>query len=54
VLNVEGMARHFASFPIDRMPPSSSTAKSDGQINRDNVNDCALDDWIKVSVTQRF
>lgn len=55
VLNVEGMSRIIASFPIDRMPPSSSTAKSDGQIYRDNVKcDCALDDWIKVSVTQRF
>lgn len=58
VLNVDGMARHFASFPtvvdVDGKQIANTSAQGAGVADyltmrqRDN-NDCALDDWIKVS-----
>jgi len=60
VLNVDGISRHFASYPIDQnyqYSPSSTSAQGGGadhlpkmQINDECTIDCALDDWIKVSV----
>lgn len=58
VLNVDGMARHFASLPIDQKQPylASATSRQGGGIdyltikprNSKGKRDSALDDWIKV------
>ena len=60
VLNVDGISRHFTSYPIGQhyqYSPSSTSAPGEGadylpkmQINDECTFDCALDDWIKVSV----
>jgi len=57
VLNVNGMARYFASLPIDqkiRLPSATSTqGKSDDysttiSTDRGITSDCPLNDWIQV------
>ena len=51
VLNVNGMARHIASLPIDREHPSAVQRGGIDQLSiRPRDNNCALDDWINVSV----
>lgn len=50
VLNVNGMARHIASLPIDQKYPSAVQREGIDQLSiRSRDNDCALDDWINVS-----
>ena len=60
VLNVDGMARHFASFPIDKELPKPSsvgadyfTTRSRNDLSDDDIG-CALDDWIQVSAPCPF
>jgi hypothetical protein len=52
VLNVNGMARHFASLPIP-LAMSSQGKTIDYltiiRVGREEKHDCALDDWIQVS-----
>ncbi len=60
VLNVDGISRHFTPYPIDQnyqYSPSSTSAEGGGadylpkmQKNDECTFDCALDDWIQVSV----
>ena len=60
VLNVDGISRHFASYPVDQNYQHSSSSTSGqaegidyltkGQIDSEGKFVCALDDWIKVSV----
>ena len=59
VLNVNGMARYFASLPIDRKIRASLSATFQGKSVessmtvsgfRGTTSDCPLDDWIQVSV----
>lgn len=47
VLNVDGMSRHFASFPTDPKKKSTSFHYLANVLN-DNKCSTALDDWIKV------
>ena len=50
VLNVERMARIFASLPMGRkLPLATEGGGIDDLSIRSRVTDCALDDWIKVS-----
>ncbi len=59
VLNVNGMARYFASLPIDRKTRTSLSATFQGKSVessaiisgvRGTTSDCPLDNWIQVSV----
>jgi len=60
VLNVDGISRYFASYPVDQNYQHSSSSTSGqaegvdyltkGQIDSKGKFVCALDDWIKVSV----
>ena len=60
VLNVDGISRHFASYPVDQNYQHSSSSTfgqaegvdylTKGQIDSEGKFVCALDDWIKVSV----
>jgi hypothetical protein len=61
VLNVNGMARYFASLPFDRkirLPSATSTqGKSDDYSTtistvRGITSDCPLNDWIQVSASE--
>jgi len=57
VLNVDGMSRHFASFPIVVDEEHNGGSKHHQSMRGSSVDylvnkgaSCALDDWIKVSI----